>query len=88
MQDRRVALVLKSIAANVRRQRLRRGFTQEELAEHSGIEARTVQLLESGNANPTAAVLVAVSLVLDVAPGSLFRSAKVESRPVGRPSSK
>jgi transcriptional regulator with XRE-family HTH domain len=85
MPDRRVTLALKSIAANVRRTRLRRGLTQEQLAERSGIEARTVQLLESGHANPTAAVMVMVAVALDIEPGTLFRLARIGERPAGRP---
>jgi transcriptional regulator with XRE-family HTH domain len=80
-----VTLALGSIAANVRRLRLRRGLTQEQLAELAGLETRTVQHLETGNANPTAAVLVVIADALGVSPGSLFRRAAIETRPVGRP---
>lgn len=85
MRPEGVTLALSSIAANVRRLRLRRGLTQEQLAELASLETRTVQHLETGNANPTAAVLVAIADALGVAPGVLFRRSVLEKRPVGRP---
>jgi transcriptional regulator with XRE-family HTH domain len=44
----RVAEGLQSIAANIRRLRLRRGWTQEKLASVADLETRYVQTLESG----------------------------------------
>lgn len=81
----RVALGLRSIAANVRRLRVRRGLTQAQLAEAASIEPQTVQVIERGVGNPTAAVLISIADALDVAPGTLFRPAALADRPVGRP---
>jgi transcriptional regulator with XRE-family HTH domain len=76
---------LRSIAANVRRIRLQRRLTQEQLAEAASLEARTIQTLEAGDTNPSAAVLVVVSDALGVKPGALFLPARVATRAVGRP---
>lgn len=79
---------LKSIAANIRRLRLRKGWTQEQLAEAAEIENRYVQTLESGAANPSAVVLMKVARALETKPGSLFRAADLPPRREGRPSAK
>ncbi|MBI5479546.1 MAG: helix-turn-helix transcriptional regulator [Deltaproteobacteria bacterium] len=85
MRSDGVAAALKSIAANTRRLRRLRGWTQEKLAEVAKLEPRYVRTVESGRANPSAAVLVALAQALAVKPGVLFRPARlVASRP-GRP---
>lgn len=77
--------VLSYIAANVRRLRVARGWTQVELAKASGLNPRHVQLLESGTANPTVRVLIDVADALGVAPADLFAEAKAEPRRAGNP---
>lgn len=77
---------LESIAANIRKQRLRLGITQQQLAKAANLETRYVQTLESGKANPSAAVLIAVAKALAVGPGELFREAAMHDRRPGRPS--
>ena len=44
-------LLLKKIAANLRRLRERSGFTQERLAEKADLHPRTIQKIESGSIN-------------------------------------
>jgi transcriptional regulator with XRE-family HTH domain len=80
-----IAAALKSIAANVRRLRRLRGWSQEKLAEVPKLEPRYVRTVESGRANPSAAVLVALSQALTVKPGVLFRPAKLVPAQPGRP---
>jgi transcriptional regulator with XRE-family HTH domain len=80
-----VAEGLQSLAANIRRLRLRRGWTQERLASVADIEARYVQTLESGRANPTVAIIITVAEALGVRPQELFRHARLGARPRGRP---
>lgn len=77
---------LKSIAANIRKLRHRLGMTQHELAKPAGLATRYVQTLESGNANPTAAVIIKVADALSVAPGALFKEAPMHDQKTGRPS--
>jgi transcriptional regulator with XRE-family HTH domain len=81
----RLAEVLGFVAANVRRLRIRRGLTQEALAERAGIDLTTEQRIERGATNLTLAVLVALAESLEVAPGLLLRAAKVVPVPRGRP---
>ena len=83
----RVRRGLQSIAANVRALRLRRRWTQEQLAEAANLETRYVQTLESGRANPSAAVLMVVAEALGVAMGRIFRLASLPERRPGRPRS-
>ena len=42
---------IKVFGANVRRERLRRGWTQEYLAELSGLATRNLQKIEAGQIN-------------------------------------
>lgn len=74
-----------SIAANIRRIRQRRGLTQEDLAELTETEPRTIQHLETGTANPTIGLLTMVAAALGVSAATLLRPAKLRPRPVGRP---
>jgi len=76
---------IRSIAANVRRIRERQGISQGALAEAAGVDAKSIQLLERGTGNPTARLLIAVASALGVSTGSLFKVAKMEPRPAGRP---
>jgi transcriptional regulator with XRE-family HTH domain len=85
MPAARIVTALRSIAANIRRLRLRQKLTQEQLAEAAELEPRYVQTLESGRGNPTAAVLIAVADALGVTPGVLFRPAELLDRRPGRP---
>jgi transcriptional regulator with XRE-family HTH domain len=73
------------VAANVRRVRLRVGWTQEELAEQAGLATVTIQVIERGRANLTLSVLFMLADALDVSCAALLRPAKATSRPVGRP---
>jgi transcriptional regulator with XRE-family HTH domain len=83
-----VQRALTSIAANVRRIRMRRDLTQERLAELSELEPRTIQHIETGRANPTIGVVVTIATVLGVSTATLLRPAKLLRRPVGRPRKK
>jgi transcriptional regulator with XRE-family HTH domain len=78
---------LKYLSANIRRLRLRRGWTQEQLAEAAGIDDRYVRTLETPSANPRAGVLVAVADALGASLGPLFRPAKLPKKRRGRPPS-
>jgi len=42
---------LQRFGANLRRERTRKGFTQEKLAELTDLNIRTVQKIEAGNIN-------------------------------------
>lgn len=80
-------VLLGYIGANVRRLRVARGMTQAELVKATGLKRRYVQVLETGEANPSVRVLIDVAHALGVAPADLFATAKLEERPTGRPPS-
>ncbi|MBK9000869.1 MAG: helix-turn-helix transcriptional regulator [Myxococcales bacterium] len=88
MSDKRVGIVLASIGANVRALRLRRGLTQEALAEKCAIEPRTVQSIERGRTNLSIAVLVSVAEALGVDSRILMRPGELPPARAGRPPKK
>ena len=49
--DAKQAAYLKRFGANVRRERMRRGLTQERLAESVELNPRTIQKIEAGSVN-------------------------------------
>ena len=55
-----------NLATNIKRLREERGFSQQELADATGIPRPTIANLESGSANPTLAVLLKVAVSLGV----------------------
>jgi len=82
----RVALFLGYLGANVRRLRIARGMTQEELSEAAEIAPRFLQQVERGQTNVGAAVIVSLADALGVLPGALFRKTKAPPEPKrGRP---
>jgi transcriptional regulator with XRE-family HTH domain len=81
-------LLLRSIAANVRRIRLRRGLTQESLASRAEQDLSYVQRIERAATNLSVAVLYAIARALDVAPGVLLRTSTLRPSPRGRPPKK
>lgn len=87
MRDDRAPEVMRHVAANVRRHRLRRGLTQEKLAEESDLDLTYVQRVERGTANASIRVIVALADALDVPIGSLFRLAVLKPPQRGRPRS-
>ncbi|WP_338046355.1 helix-turn-helix transcriptional regulator [Polyangium spumosum] len=81
----RVVEVLGYIGANVRRLRLSRGLTQEQLAEAAELDLRFLQRVERGQTNVGVAVIVALAGALGVPPGRLFRKATLPEAKPGRP---
>jgi transcriptional regulator with XRE-family HTH domain len=71
-----------ALAANIRRLRKLRGWTQGRLASELGIEQNAVSLLENGRANPTLLMVEGIARVFEVrltelfAPPSRARKAK------------
>ncbi|XXT24420.1 helix-turn-helix transcriptional regulator [Sorangium sp. So ce429] len=85
MPDARLAEVLSSIGANVRRIRLKRGMTQQELADAAEIALGFLQKVERAKTNVGVAVLVRLADVLGVRPGVLFRQRELPPVKRGRP---
>jgi transcriptional regulator with XRE-family HTH domain len=81
--DRRTAF--RSIAANIRRLRVRRGLTQEKLAERADLAERYLQQVEAGSVNLSVGILVDLARALDVDPAVLLRPAELARPRKGRP---
>jgi transcriptional regulator with XRE-family HTH domain len=60
------------VGKKVRRLRLQAEFSQETLAERCGIFRTYLSRIESGSANPSIVVLVALAASLSVLPHELF----------------
>ena len=66
---------LKNIGINIKSERLRKGVSQEELAEKCDISRNSVSLIETGKINPTILRVVDIARVLDVDINILIRDA-------------
>lgn len=66
------------IAANIRRFRESRGWTQTRLAEVCGMKSPQISDIESGRANPTVKTLSKIATALDVETASLLIPATSE----------
>lgn len=64
------------VGGNVRRIRIERGLTQEQLAFEAGIDLTYEGGIERGKRNPSLMVLVSVAEALDVIPSELLRPAE------------
>jgi transcriptional regulator with XRE-family HTH domain len=62
----------KVIAVNVRRLRVERKLTQEQLAHDAGIDLTYLGGIERGRRNPSVAVVGRLADVLKVGPAELF----------------
>jgi len=62
----------KIVGENIRRQRLARGMSQEELAGEAGIAMRHLGRIERGEGNPTVEVLGKLAAVLGTRPQEFF----------------
>ncbi len=68
----------KLVGENVRRIRLKKGWTQEHFAEVSGISQQYISSLESGRRNPTVVTLHELAQALGVSPVDLLKTEKVQ----------
>lgn len=62
----------KLVGERIKVLRMANALTQEVLAERCGIFRTYLSRIESGSANPTLVVLVAIAGALEVSPGDLF----------------
>jgi transcriptional regulator with XRE-family HTH domain len=70
------------LAQNLKDQREARGLTQQELSERSGVPRPTLAHLESGQGNPTLAVLIKVAGALGTGIEALVAATKPKVRVV------
>jgi XRE family transcriptional regulator, regulator of sulfur utilization len=68
------AVIANYLASNLRSLREARGWSQQQLADSSGVPRPTVAHLESGEGNPTLSVLVRVATALGVSLEHLVHS--------------
>lgn len=66
--------VVRLFGENVRKERLARGITQQELAARLGMERSYLSELERGTRNPTIQALGRLALALGVEPSELLKS--------------
>lgn len=67
-----VAAAAAHFGRQVARWRVRRRWSQEELAERAGVDSAHVSRIEGGSRMPSFAVIVRLALALRVAPAELF----------------
>ena len=56
----------KELAQKIKKLRVRKGFSQEELSERSGLSLRTIQRIENGETEPRGDSLRRIAFALDV----------------------
>ena len=57
---------LKNIGIRIKSERLRQGYSQEELAEMCDISRNSISLIETGKINPTIIKVIDIARVLEV----------------------
>jgi transcriptional regulator with XRE-family HTH domain len=63
----------KLVGRNVRRLRLAKGLSQEQLADDSGFSQQYISMLESGRRNPTVVSLYMLAQALGEEPADLLK---------------
>ena len=81
----RTAQFCRYLAANVRRLRGQRGWTQQELADAAELEPRSVRAVEGAKTAPRLDTLVRLADALKVGIGELFIPARLANPMRGRP---
>ena len=76
------------LGGNVQRLRLKRGWTQEHLAEAAELDLSYAQRVERGEVNLTLSSLANFADALGVQPGALLRAGKPPVIRRGRPKAK
>ena len=64
--------IYKKVGENIRKVRKSKGMTQEQLAEVSRLDPKSIIAMESGNRNPTLKTLHRIALALKVTPNDLL----------------
>lgn len=65
------------VALNLRRVRVKRGISQDDLALEAGVERAYVGHLERGTRNPTILTLAKLALTLGIHPSEFFQEPTV-----------
>lgn len=67
------SLILKTIADNIRIERLRKRLSQEKLAEIIGISTKYLNMIENNKTNPTIVIVVKICNALKIDLNTLIR---------------
>jgi transcriptional regulator with XRE-family HTH domain len=76
--------VRRLVGENVRRLRLAKDFSQEQLAERMGVDRAYISGLEAGQRNPTIITLWHTAEALDVKISDLFEPEQTHQKPQSR----
>ena len=60
------------LASRVKNLRIRKGYSQEELAEKSGLSLRTIQRIENGETEPRGDSLQRLAVAFEVSPDEIL----------------
>ncbi len=71
---------MKSVGQQIKRIRERKGFSQQELADLSGVSIRTIQRIEAGTNDPQGFTLRSICDSLGLPPEDLFENHLVENK--------
>ncbi len=74
MVEKDKKVLLKEFGANLRKLRLNKGFTQEQLANELGVEISQISRIERGVINTSVTTLYAISKILEVNTDNFFNS--------------
>lgn len=67
------SLILKTIADNIRIERLRKRLSQEKLAEIVGISTKYLNMVENNKTNPTIVIVVKICNALKIDLNTLIK---------------
>lgn len=70
-------LILKEFGANLRKLRLIKGLTQEQLANELGVEISQISRIERGVINTSVTTLYIISKILEANTDDFFNSSKI-----------
>ena len=71
-------MINKKIAIKVKFERMKRGFSQEELAYEAGISKTSIWKIETGKVSPTVETLAKIAKALDIDFTTLTDVSKVD----------
>ena len=64
------------VADQLRKQRIKAEFSQDELAKLAGIDRKTINRIENGHFSPTLDTITRLFVVLKITPGNLLGSGR------------
>lgn len=73
---------LKNIGTNIQKARLKKGMTQESLAEECNISTKYISAIERGKSSGSISLIIDICNALDVTPNYIFRNSIKNSNDV------